>query len=406
MINKGQYTVTGVTNLRLAPRDLAGHSYPKGYKCLRCYSTMHYHIILTTECNLTCRYCYGKSVRDSGSCSDEPFTYDFSAPSRSEVDVHSLKAFLERDENPVLIFYGGEPLLEIEKMKEIIDAIDIPFRIQTNGTLLDRLSRTYLNRIGKILISLDGGKERTDSNRGKGTYNRIMKNVTRIKDGYKGELIARMTIAQDYPDIYEQVVSLLEDGFSSVHWQLDAGFYRFDFDEEKFRAFVDGYNKGISALLDYWVQQMEKGRIIMLYPFVGIVSSLLAREKTSLRCGAGHRGYCITTNGKVVACPIASHVTDFAAGTLKADPSQLKQYDVAGRCLSCALEDVCGGRCLYWNKAHLWPEEGDDLICRTVNHLIAELKRKFPAIEELIQKGVIQREGFEYEKYFGPEIIP
>ncbi len=367
---------------------------------------MHYHIVLTTECNLTCRYCYEKSVRDSDSFSDEPFSFDFSAPSRSEVDVHNLKAFLEKDENPVLIFYGGEPLLEIEKMTEIMDTLDIPFRMQTNGLLLDNLPQKYVNRIQKILVSLDGERKRTDHNRGKGVYNRIMRNISLIKNSYKGEIIARMTVAQDCPDIDRQVISLYKNGFSSIHWQLDAGFYAFDFDEEKVTTFVKEYNRRISNLVDYWIQKMEKGIILTLYPFVGVVSSLLKKENTQLRCGAGHAGYCITTNGTIVACPITSHIKDFAAGTLDTCPQDLKKFAVSGRCLMCKIRIVCGGRCLYWNKAHLWPHQGDDLICETVRHLVRKLESVIPVIEQLIQKGVVQQSDFEYEKYFGPEIIP
>lgn len=368
-------------------------------------TTMHYHIVLTDTCNLQCRYCYQKSVKDLDSAL-EKFTFDFSAPPRSEVDVQKLKAFLQKDDNPILIFYGGEPLLEIEKMKEIIDTIDIPFRMQTNGLLLHRLPRKYLNKIQKILVSLDGDRKRTDDNRGQGTYKRIMKTISTLSPWYKGELIARMTIAQDCPDIYEQVVSLVKDKFTSVHWQLDAGFYQYDFNEKVFTHFVEEYNRGISKLINYWVHKMEDGIVYTFYPFVGIVSSLLTREPTRLRCGAGHAGYCITTHGRIVACPIAPHVQEFTAGTLDTHPHTFKAFDVSGRCVRCSIRPICGGRCLYWNKAALWPKNGDDLICKTIYHLITELNNKIPTIKGFIQKGVIHKEDFQYEKYFGPEIIP
>lgn len=338
--------------------------------------------------------------------SAEEFTFDFSAPSVCEIEVRKLNAFLQKDEHPVLIFYGGEPLLEIEKMKEIIDCIDVPYRMQTNGLLLNKLPKKYVNKIGKILVSLDGDKKRTDNNRGKGVYERVMHNISLLNPWYKGEIIARMTIAQECPDICEQVQFLISQGLSSVHWQLDAGFYSFDFDERRVTQFVELYNKGISRLIDYWVKEMENGHFILLYPFVGVVHSLLTGEKSKLRCGAGHAGYCITTNGRIVACPIAGHIREFAAGRLDTHPLNLKRFDVSGRCVQCEIKDICGGRCLYWNKAHLWPEEGDSLICKTIYHLISELKQKIPVIKELIQKGVIKEEKFMYEKYFGPEIIP
>ncbi len=367
---------------------------------------MHYHFILTDQCNRECRYCYKKSVEDLEGQYTTQFTFDFSAPSQSEVNVIALKAFLEKDVNPVLIFYGGEPLREIGKMKEIMDTIDVPYRMQTNALLLDKLPRKYLSKIGKILVSLDGDRKRTNYNRGKGTYEKVMKNISSIKKWYTGEIIARMTVGQDCPDIYKQVLSLVKDGFTSVHWQLDAGFYYSDFDKKKFTHFVNQYNQEISQLIDYWLNKLKKGNILRLYPFMGIVDSHLRNEKTELRCGAGHQGYAIMTNGKIVACPIMNYIEDFVAGALDMHPDNLKKFAVSGRCLSCHIKHICGGRCLYWNKANVWPEEGDDLICKTVEHLIKELSNKICEIERLIEKNVVHRNDFEYEKYFGPEIIP
>ena len=194
---------------------------------------MHYHIILTENCNLRCRYCYEKSFAEFDNGLDEKFKFDFSDPEYSVVELEKLKKFLTQDNEPVLIFYGGEPLLQWKKIIEIIDSLkdtNVKFRMQTNGILLDTLPIEYLEKISKILISIDGDKERTDKNRGEGTYDKVMGNIKKIKEkGYSGELIARMTIAQDCPDLYEQVLSLIKAGFTSVNWQLDAGFYKEDF---------------------------------------------------------------------------------------------------------------------------------------------------------------------------------
>lgn len=338
---------------------------------------------------------------------DEKFNFDFSESENFDVKIGDLKKFLEKDKNPVLIFYGGEPLLEIEKIKKIIDEIDVPFRMQTNGKLLDELPFSYTKRVGKILISLDGNEERTDFNRGKGTYEKVMGNIKKIREqGYNGELIARMTISQDFPDLYEQVLFLIHTGFDSVHWQLDAGFYKFDFDEDKFRKFTEKYNKSISKLIDYWIDEMKKGNVLKLYPLLGIMESILKEEKTKLRCGTGHSGYAITQSGKIVACPIMNCTKDFYAGDINSYPENLGKFSVSEPCDSCSYLDLCGGRCLYWNKAKLWPKQGDELICLTIKHLIDELKKRAPAIKKLIEDKTISINGFEYEKYFGPEIIP
>ena len=373
---------------------------------------MHYHILLTELCNSQCKYCYEKSMKEFDNELGKKFKFDFNEPVQSQVDVSKLKAFLEQDPSPVLIFYGGEPLLELGKIIEIMDGLKnarVKFRMQTNGKLLNKLPIEYLKRMDKILVSLDGDKERTDYNKGQGTYDLVIKNIKQArKEGYAGEIVARMVITPEFSDLYEQVSHLIEkEGFTSIHWQIDAGFYKFDYNKKAFSKFVTDYNKSVSKLIDYWLADLKTNkRVLMLYPFVAIIDSLLRGEKTKLRCGAGQEGYAITTSGKIIACPIMNCIVDFEAGTLASNPKALKKFDVSGECLECDTRDLCGGRCLYWNKAQLWPNEGNALICKTIKHYINELKLKLPKIQELIANKVIKASDFHYEKYFGPEIIP
>lgn len=373
---------------------------------------MHYHILLTERCNLQCKYCYEKSFKEFDNNLDKRFKFDFFAPESTEVDVHKLKKFLDKDKNATLIFYGGEPLLEIPKIIEIMDNMDLPFRMQTNGRLLHKLPVKYLKRIGKILISIDGDKKRTDHNKGQGVYETIIKNLNRARrDGYRGEFVARMTISPDISasDLYEQVlhlVKLIDEGiFDSIHWQIDAGFYKFDFNKENFEKFISEYNLSLEKLVNWWLCELKKGKVYKIYPFIAIIDSLLKKEKTKLRCGAGYEGYAISTNGKIVACPIMNSIVDFEAGSITDNPNTLLKFEVPG-CKNCNYLDLCGGRCSYWRNAKLWPNEGDNLICSSIKFYLDKLKSILPEIEKLIQNKVISSEDFEYEKYFGPEIIP
>jgi uncharacterized protein len=339
---------------------------------------------------------------------DKKWKFDFNIPCDSQVDVNKLREFISKDKNPVIIFYGGEPLLKMEKIKTIIDVLQdkARFCMQTNAKLLHELPKPYLSKFSRILVSLDGDRERTDYNRGQGTYDLVTRNIRLIRQGgFKGEIVARMTIT--FPDLLEQAIHLLKiPEIDSVHWQLDMGFYKNDYHKEKIKWLVTEYNKSLTALVNLWLEQMKKGRVLKIYPFLGIFESLYKNIPTKLRCGAGHSGYTITTNGAITACPIMNNITDFYVGDLDSSPHQLKQIDVAEPCTSCDYIDICGGRCLYSNRAKLWPPEGQKLICETVIHLIEEIKRIMPEIEELIEQGTIKESDFEYEKYFGPEIIP
>ena len=46
------------------------------------------------------------------------------------------------------------------------------------------------------------------------------------------------------------------------------------------------------------------------------------------------------------------------------------------------------------------------IICKTIINLIEGVKKRIPKIKKLINSKIISEKDFEYEKYFGPEIIP
>lgn len=374
---------------------------------------MYFHIITTVECNSQCRYCYKKSWEDlenspsSGKTLNENFNFDFATPPKIEYPIEDLKKFLSKEGSHTLTFYGGEPLTEIDKIKEIMDKIPARYMIQTNGLLLDKLDKKYVNQFKILLVSIDGIKEITDFNRGKGTYEKVMSNINIIrKNGFSGEIIARMVV-DEYSNVSSNVKHLFEIGFDSVHWQLDAGFYSSDFSKRKFADYIKKYNLQVKELANWWLEEMAQGRVRKIYPFLGIFESLYYGKKEKLRCGSGYANYTISTNGNIAACPIMHDAQKFQVGNISSEnPEKLKKIYVASPCTSCDIKDLCGGRCLYANKAKLWPEEGENLICDSVRNLIDSIKKILPQIKALIEKGTINLEQFNYEKYSGPEIIP
>jgi len=372
---------------------------------------MYFHVLMGTECNSECRYCYTKSCEDFGNDLGKKFKIDFSMPRKVNYSIKELKDFVERGnkaDKHILTFYGGEPLMYIDKIKEIMDNVDVRFMIQTNGLLLDKLPSKYVNRFDVMLVSIDGDKKITDFNKGKGTYDQVMKNIGLIKkNGFKGELIARM-VTDEHSMLLDQVKHLISVGFSSIHWQIDAGFYGSDFEKRDFAEFVKKYNLELKQLVDYWVGNMsQNGKVLKLYPFLGMFDSIYHNKKEKLRCGSGFANYTIATNGKISVCPIMHDWVDFQVGDIKeSDPDNLKEIYVNGLCSKCDVSDLCGGRCLYANRARLWPENGERMICNTVKGLIEAIKEKLQDIKQLISNDIVKESDFVFEKYTGPEIIP
>jgi len=356
---------------------------------------MHYHIILTKECNLKCNYCGGGS--------DSP-------PREIQYSISDLASFLSRDEAPVIEFYGGEPLLRIETMKKMMDAIQGRYVMQTNGLFLDKVEPEYLKKFHSILVSLDGTKEVTDRERGAGVYDRIMRNIKLIRCcGFNGDLVARMTVAKG-TDIHENVLHLLETkAFDHVHWQLS--FEMFWEGAEPIEDWINSYNAGVSSLVKWWVSEMARiRRVYGIVSFIGVMNSLLSGMNSRLRCGSGIDFFTVMPDGRISACPVSIDFDFSVIGSIYNDaPESLCDKIIVGEpCLSCDIFHVCGGRCLFVNKAQeMLRENGYALICSTVKHLVRELQGALPRIRELIEKGVVKRSDFEYPEFNnGCEIIP
>jgi len=373
---------------------------------------MFFHVLLTTKCDLQCKYCYGKSCEDMDADFGD-FEVDYSLPSEITYDIEVLRKFFEKDPEPVIIFYGGEPMLCIGKMKQIMDRVRAKhFVVQTNGLHLNRLEPEYVNRLCSIFVSIDGDEELTNYYRGNGVYRRIVENVRLVRrNGFKGELIARMTVMEE-TDIYEQVMWLLNNpdySFHSVHWQLDAGFWKNDFPERPFAKWVEeNYNPGISGLVEFWVDFMEsEGKVLRLYPFLGVMQSLLKGEESLLRCGSGWINYSIQTDGHIIPCPIMSGMKGHYLGHIwNANPLRLRKVYVENPCIKCEILNECGGRCLYANITKRWSEEQYALVCKSIKNLVESLKASLPRVKRLIKNGKIRLSDFEYVKYNSCEITP
>jgi putative peptide-modifying radical SAM enzyme len=360
---------------------------------------MLYFVVLTKECNLLCTYCAGGS--------DSP-------PKEIQYSTADLKSFLRNDSDPTIEFYGGEPLLRMKSMKRIMDEIPARFMIQTNGVSLDQVKPELLARLHTILVSIDGTREVTDKSRGRRVYDTVIRNSRLARErGFAGDLVARMTVDQG-TSVYQNVIHLLNLGlFDHVHWQLNFGMFWKDEEGvmEGLREWIDGYNTDVSSLVRWWVNEMERSHSVPgIVPFMGLTNSLLAGESSRLRCGSGIDSFTIVPDGRVSACPVAVDFDFSMVGSIFGGlPDSLCGVVTVGEpCLSCEILQICGGRCLFVNKSQeMLRDGGYPDICRTVVHLVRELRQNLPQIASLINDGTLGRSSFDYPEFNnGCEIIP
>ncbi|MBR5090955.1 MAG: radical SAM protein [Ruminiclostridium sp.] len=130
---------------------------------------------ITSSCNLHCSGCYSR-------CSSA--TVD-SEPVQQLTSEEWLKVFDEANELGIsfVILAGGEPTLRRDVIEAAGTRKNMLFPIFTNGTFI---SEKYFELFDKCrnlipIMSIEGGREKTDSRRGKGIYDRLISNMDELQ---------------------------------------------------------------------------------------------------------------------------------------------------------------------------------------------------------------------------------
>lgn len=148
---------------------------------------------LTQECNFRCRYCiYSDQLnRKQRSHSPKKMSWETAKKAIDFYIKHSLDS-----ESRSIGFYGGEPLLQFELIKRIVEYAErqaygkhLDFHMTTNGSLLtDSVIAFLAEHNFYLLVSIDGQRDSHDKNRvlrnGNGTFETIIKNLVRIREAY------------------------------------------------------------------------------------------------------------------------------------------------------------------------------------------------------------------------------
>ena len=152
---------------------------------------------VTDACNLCCKYCgYGEYYDGYDKREDKYLSMEQAvAVLEYMAEKWSSKYSSSYRKKTYISFYGGEPLMNMKLIKEIIAWIsdkNIPhchfvFTMTTNAILLDKHIDFLVEHDVKILVSLDGDKHsnsyRVDK-QGENSFDKIMDNLMYVKEKY------------------------------------------------------------------------------------------------------------------------------------------------------------------------------------------------------------------------------
>jgi uncharacterized protein len=181
-------------------------------------------VFCTTEnCNLRCKYCiYSGSYSNSTRVhNNKQLEWNIA---QKAIDQYVKISEKTEATNRFISFYGGEPLLNFEIIKQTVDytidrGIDVQFSLNTNLILVnEEIIKFLIDNKFAISVSIDGPKCIHDayrvSNNEKKSYSIVFQNLQKIKDidssYFKNKIIINVVIV---PHNYD--LDILDNYFNS-----------------------------------------------------------------------------------------------------------------------------------------------------------------------------------------------
>lgn len=177
-------------------------------------------------CNLVCGYCFAQK-------GDFGLEKKFMDEKTGMNAVEFLMKNSQNRKNLEIDFFGGEPLLNFETIRNIVINTrrlekeygkNVRFTLTTNGILLDSEKIDFINEnISNIVLSLDGLKKTNDEMRkhtdGGGSYDEIVplyQKLTAERTGKYKDYYIRGTFTRKNLNFSDDAIHMRELGFSNI----------------------------------------------------------------------------------------------------------------------------------------------------------------------------------------------
>ena len=310
------------------------------------------------DCNMICTYCFGEQGTFAGS----------KCLMSLEVGIKAIDYLIANSgfrRNLEIDFFGGEPLMNFEVVKKLVDYgreqeklfnKNIRFTITTNGLLLDDEKTEYINQtMDNVILSIDGRPEVNDNMRktvnGSPTYDVITKNYLDFVDKREGLYYVRGTFTRNNLDFTKDIEHLVNLGFSNVSVEpvvtdLKQPYALQETDRDKI---FDEYDR----LTDLYMEKMSKGEAFDFFHFNVDLEQGPCIVKRLSGCGAGTEYLAISPEGDIYPCHQFVGKKDFYIGNLFDSEITNKQRDKflnasiynKEDCRNCWAKFYCSGGC-------------------------------------------------------------
>ncbi len=316
-------------------------------------------LLISQDCNLRCEYCFA-STGDYG-CGRKLMDL---TTGKQAIDF-LLKNSGDR-ENLELDFFGGEPLMNFDVVKQIVEYARskeseykkrFRFTITTNGMLLNDDIIDFVNKeMSNVVLSVDGRPEVNDKVRkrvdGTGSYDRIMPKYKELvaKRGDK-DYYVRATFTKYNLDFANDVFHLYKEGFDQLSAEPVVGDPSMPYaitEKELPRVFGE-----YERLAEMMLVNENKGKKFNFFHFMLDLDQGPCAIKRLRGCGSGNEYVAITPDGDIYPCHQFVGIEEYKMGNLMEgtfDMDIKKEFAAAHiyskeECRKCWARFYCSGGC-------------------------------------------------------------
>ena len=259
-------------------------------------------------CNLNCSYCFASQGRYSGERAVMSF----------ETGKRALDFLMENSgsrRNLEVDFFGGEPLMNFEVVKELVAYArsvekergkNFRFTLTTNGMLIDDEVIDFANReMSNVVLSLDGRKEIHDRFRvdyaGNGSWERIVPKFRKLVEARGGKnYYMRGTFTHANPDFLKDIRTMLDLGFTEL--SMEPVVCAQDDPSALTDSDLEIVMQQYEELAELMLEREREGRPFTFYHYMIDLTEGPCIYKRISGCGSGTEYMAVTPWGDLYPC--------------------------------------------------------------------------------------------------------
>jgi len=325
-------------------------------------------IHIAHDCNLRCAYCFA-GEGDYGQISRGKMP-----PEIGKKSIDFLIAKSGNRRNLEIDFFGGEPTLNFETVKTIVEyarskeaALGKKFRftITTNGILLDDKKMEYINRnMDNVVLSLDGRKEVNDKMRKRfrsrlSSYDEVVPKFQKLAEtrGHQNYYM-RGTYTRENIDFAKDVLHMADLGFLQISIEPVVGpdTASYTIRREDVPAICAEYEKLAVEMAERRRNKDKPPNRHVNFNFFHFMLDMEGGPCAAKRitgCGAGTEYLAVTPEGDLYPCHQFVGYEQFCLGNLESGIIKTEWQEAFSRCNvytkpecdDCWAKYFCSGGC-------------------------------------------------------------